>query len=61
MFDHCNLGTENDMMDEDGYEHITVLSPIGQYVSTNNTLRNTEANEIGIGSLCLMSENFRAL
>lgn len=47
------------MMDEDGYEHITVLSPIGQYVSTNNTLRSLEVNEVGIGSLCLMLENFR--
>lgn len=49
------------MMDEDGYEHITVLSPIGQYVSTNNTRGSPEVNEVGIGSLCLTSENFRML
>lgn len=30
---NCDLGTDNEMMEEDGYEHITVLNPISQYIS----------------------------
>lgn len=59
----CDLGTDNDMMEEDdGYEHITVLNPISQYISKKNIpKKEAQANKAMIDSLCLTSESSRAL
>lgn len=61
---NCDLATDNEMMeDDDNYEHITVLSPISQYISKKNHPKKEArgANKAVIDSLCLTSESSRAL